>query len=315
MNRSSCSAITSHLLWTLLTVMIAQTASADDALQLPEQSEPRATTFQFDAFGEYFLRADVDDTGSDVSVGRVGGEVSMRHRASDSLVVLAGLRLEVAEYDFGDPAGLYPGAPTSGDPLGELYEARFTLGFQYMVDKDWSVIGTGFARSSHEGGARFEDSITGGGILGFGYNFTERFTLQLGVGVLTRLEDSTTLIPLIGVRWQITDDLLLASEALGLRLTWTAHEDVSINAFAKYSSRDYRLDRDNATLSGGVLRDDRLLLGLGGNWRPAPAISLGVEAGASLWQRFRFYDDSGTELSDPNTDPQFFMGASFVWRF
>ncbi|MFU8828599.1 MAG: hypothetical protein ACNA8P_04095 [Phycisphaerales bacterium] len=303
------------------TSLIPAAQAADEATP-PEQvrelppAETRPTTFYgVDLFGQYLSRSDVDDTSGGVSVVRAGADFSMRHAVSSKFQLLGHLRHEISDYDFNRPGGLFPGAVDTQDPFDEVHETRASLGFLYALDEQWSLFGTGVLRAGFEGGARFEDSLTGGGFGGFGYAFTEEFSMQFGLGVLTRLEDDPLVIPIVGFRWQITDTLRAESEGIAGRLSWAATDDFTLSAFARYSTRDYRLDRSNDFLPGGVLRDDRLVLGAGATWTPSPAVQVSAEVGASVWQRFRFYDEAGNELNDPNTDPQFLIGGRVEFRF
>ncbi len=274
-----------------------------------------SSSFSARLFGQYFTASDVDDSSGDVEIVRAGAELSFRHAASDRLAFNGSFRHEGSDYDFDRASGLFPGSVDGESPFDTVHESRLALGMTYQVDEAWSLFATGFIGAGYESGADIEDGLFGGGFGGFGYRFTDDFSLQLGVGVRTKIEDDTLVIPLIGFRWQITDSLHLESEGIAARLIWQTSDELQLGLFARYSTRDYRTDRDNPYLPDGVFRDDRVTVGAHGAWSPSPAVSLKLELGASVWQEFTFTDSSGDKLNETETDPQLLLAASFEFRF
>lgn len=275
----------------------------------------KQTSFAIELFGEYLSGADVDGDPGDVDVARAGGEISVRHAVNPRLALTGSFRHEVSDYDFESAGGLFPGSTDDESPFDDVRESRFALGFAYGIDEFWSVFGTGFVGAGYESGADFDDALYGGGFAGFGYAFNEAFSLQLGIGVRTRLEDSTLVIPLIGFRWQISDTVSLESEGISARLAWQTNDELELSLFARYTTRDYRTVDNNQYLPDGVFSDDRVVIGARADWEPAPLFSLTLEAGASVWQEFTFYDSDGDEISDSDTDIQFVLGAAIEFRF
>jgi len=283
-----------------------------DAPLQPQQSQ---TSFAVQLFGEYLSAADVDDTSGDVEVVRVGVRLSLRHVVNPQLAYTATLRHETSDYDFSRAAGLFPGSNDTQSPFDRVHETRASFGFIYGIDDAWSLFGTGFIGAGYETGARIEDAMFGGAFGGFGYAFSDTFSLQLGIGVRTRQDDDALVIPLIGFIWKIGDDLRLESEGIASRLIWQTTEDLELSLFARYTTRDYRTDRSNEFLPDGVFRDDRVVIGARADWTPNPGFVLTIEAGASIWQRFTFYDQNDDRINRTETDPQLLIGASFEVRF
>jgi hypothetical protein len=313
-----CTPTIAATLW-LSAAPVALGQSGDDPaspIQEAGESAPdRQTSFSVEGIGAYHGAADVEGSAGDVSVFRAGAILGFRHAASDRLTVFGDFAQEWSDYDFENAAGLFAGASDAESPFDSLHESVLSLGFSYAIDDSWSVFGRGIVGAGYESGADFGDSIYAGGFAGFGYRFSDQLSLSFGAGALSRLEDDALVIPIVGVQWQINDDWRLETEGLGARLGWTVCDQFELHGFARYSSRDYRIDEANAYLPGGAFIDNRVLVGAGADWRPAEGITLTLEAGASVWQEFRFFNSAGDEISDRETDPQLMIRAGFEILF
>lgn len=276
---------------------------------------PARTTFSFEGLGQFLDGADVDGTAGDVDITRLGATLGFRHSLSDSTMLTGSLRHEWSDYDFEQASGLFAGASNAESPFDSLHESGLTVGLSAQLDEQWSLFANGIVGAGYEVGADFGDSIVGGGFAGFGYRFTDNFSLTLGVGALTRLEDDALVIPLVGFRWQINDDLRLESEGISTRLVWDANDGLELSAFGRYSSRAYRMDDGNAYLPGGSFSDNRIVVGAGASWQVGEQLRLKLEAGASVWQEYRFFNESGNELSTRESDPQLMIQAGLEFRF
>lgn len=310
---TSCARVA--LLASLLLPVTAEAHDQPGESQSLGASDSGNTTFAVRLFGQYFTSSDVDDTSGEVDIVRAGAELSFRHSASERLAITGSFRHEGSDYDFHDAAGLFPGSTDAESPFDTVHESRIALGAAYQMDEAWSLFATGFFGGGYESGADMGDGLFGGAFGGFGYTFSEAFTLQLGLGVRTQIEDDALVLPLIGFRWQINDSLRLESEGIAARLLWQTCDQLELGLFARYSTRDYRTDEDNAFLPDGVFRDDRVVIGASANWSPDPAFSFRFEAGASVWQEFTFINSSGDELNSTETDPQLLLAGRLEFRF
>lgn len=290
-----------------------QDAQASEAGFTPPS--PPSTTFSLEVLGQFLDGADVEGTAGDVEIARAGAVLRFQHSLSETLTLSGSLRHEWSDYDFEQASGLFAGASNAESPFDSVNESGLVLGLSSQIDEQWSLFASGIVGAGYEAGADFGDSVFGGGFAGFGYRFTDQFSLTLGVGVLSRLEDDALVIPLIGFRWQINEELRLESEGISTRLVWEAAEDLELNAFGRFSSRDYRMDDSNAYLPGGAFSDNRIVVGAGASWRIAEQLSLKLEAGASVWQEYKFFNASGNEVSARETDPQLMVRAGFEFRF
>ncbi len=75
------------------------------------------------------------------------------------------------------------------------------------------------------------------------------------------------------------------------------------------------MDDDNPSLPEGAFSDNRIVIGAAADWQVAERFTLKLEAGASVWQEYKFFNSSGDELSTRETDPQLMLRAGFEFRF
>ncbi|MFG0294002.1 MAG: DUF6268 family outer membrane beta-barrel protein [Phycisphaerales bacterium JB050] len=308
--------VVSVLTGTAPAVLAQADANEPSPVQDAGTAESRqSTVFTLSGSATYLGEADVDDDSGEVSVFRAGGRLGFRHSASQQLTVVGSISEEWSDYDFENAANLFPGSTSTESPFGSLHETVFTLGFDYRIDESWAAFGGGIAGFGYESGADFGDSFYAGGRAGFRYRYNDALSLGFGAGVISRLEEDTLIIPILTVQWQIDEDWRLESDGLGAKLTWSASEDLKLHGFARYSSRAYRTDENNSFLPGGAFVDSRFLLGAGATWSPAERFTISLEAGTSILQTFKFYNDSGNEISERDSDPQLMLRAGIEFRY
>jgi len=278
-----------------------------------EESKDR-WTLSIGGRAQHAFQADLDDSAGEVGVTRAGADVALLIPVGDKLRISTGLDFEASFYDWDSPDDVVPGSG-SRDPWDEIYSVTLSLSATYLLDDKWSLFGGGFVNSSGESGADFSDTITGGGFLGVGYSFTPDLTIQGGIGVRTRLEDDERIFPVIGVQWKIDEQFSLRTEGPGLRVTYAASDEWSFYLRGAYEDREFRLADDNSTVRDGVVRDQSVPIGLGVEWRPTGGLSVGLEAGAIVWQEYDIQSSSGRTLNEIETDPTPYIGLRVDYRF
>lgn len=278
--------------------------TAENARERPEvrfEVKPRVS---------HAFRADFDDAGAEVSVTRAGVAAGWSIAVNQRLRLGMSADFESSWYDFGKSATL----PGGGEPLDSAASIRFGPNVFYAIDERWSVFAGAGPEFSGAYGADVGDSFTFGGYVGARYALSEKFALSFGLQGRTRLEEDARLLPLLGIEWQITDDVRLSTEGPGLRLTVRLDDAWSFNVGAAWELREYRLE-DDAPIPEGVLRDSRFIVGAGFDFTPSPWVTLSLFGGVVAWQEYRFDDRDGNELLEDNTDPTGFIGFSAAFRF
>lgn len=268
-------------------------------------SEPSRLTFSLDARSEFGFEADIDDSEGSVSTTRVGADLGLRYRATDKIGLGLKFGAEYSFYDFDDfetVAGL-------GDPFddGAMYSLTPTISFS--PNDDWRFIGGAILRWSVEEGADLGDGFTGGGLFAANRRVNDRLTLGFGFIVGSRLEDDPIFIPALTIDWQINDRWSLSNEEKpGLAIRYKAMERLTLAAEAWYTTRDYRLDADNA-IPGGAMEDTRVPVAFSARWRAMDNLTLIGRVGAFVYNEYEFRNDDGDEVTDADVDPSLFIGV------
>ncbi len=273
----------------------------------------------------YDFETDLRGVDSEVSIARTVGEVGIDFPEANGWRISLSLRGEFSNYDFsGDPllAGL------DDNRFEDFWTAGASVSAIYSFDNQWTAIFSGFAAASLESGADFGDSITGGGIIGAGYQFNRNLFIGGGLLVTTRLEDDPRFIPALQIRWNINDRLTFSTTGAGRAVTpvtggfgaqLAADLDEAgtwkLVGFAAFQGREYRLDDDGDVLGEGVLRDDSVAVGVGFNWAPSRNVELAFGGGLVVYREFELLDEGGHELDDIEADASPFVGLRLTVRF
>lgn len=278
-------------------------------------AEHQTITFEFKGWSEYDFNAGIDNSSADVSIFRLGGQLGVSGPIGGSWRWnLEGL-VEGSWYNFDDAAGLVPG---TSDPLNEVVRIGLTPSVLYQYSDKLAFLGGAIVDFSGEPGADVGDSATFGGFFGTRWALSERFSLQLGFALKTRLEDNIGFVPSIGFDWRINDRVRLATEGLGLRLTAEIEKHWSAFMNGGYSLREYRLeDHAGSAISEGVFRDQRFTIGGGVEWRPTGGrdASVFLTGGVVAWSELRFDDSEGIKVTEEDADPTGYVGISGTIRF
>ncbi len=261
------------------------------------------------------LEADIDDGGS-FSVNRFSIQAGPAYTTEN----FTGIRLSVGygfdEYDFSGTSGF-----GGRKPWDDIHTMRLSIPIRWRMSQKWTGFISPSVRSSGEKGADFSDTLTGGGFAGFSYRFSDRLTIGPGVGVMTKLEDSTSFIPLLVFNWKINDTLSFgtgrgggAVAGPGLALDWRPSRSWSFSFGGRYKSHRFRLDENGDVPNGiGVDRAFPIFVGVEHSFTPVIRMSLigGVDIGGELGLE----DENGQSITEADRDPGGFVGFAFSARF
>ena len=259
--------------------------------------------------------ADIDNGGS-FSVNRLFIQGGPTHTRSGETAISLTIGYGLDNYDFSGDSG-FGGLR----PWEDIHTFRLSIPFRWRVSEKWSGFAAPTLRFTGESRADFSDSLTGGAFAGFAYKFSERLRIGPGIGVLTQIEDSTSVIPIIVINWKITNTLSLntgrgiaASHGPGLTLDWQPSRNWAFSISGRYESLRFRLANDGPVPNG--IGDDRslpLFVGIAYSFTPMVRISAvgGIEVGGEL----RLEDESGNTITEQDHDPTGFLGITFSGRF
>lgn len=295
----------------LLSLAGVLTAPAPARQDEPDtRADPLAKfSFSLRSQGSYVASSDLDG-GGDVSVGRVGPTLGIRYAPDEASSLDLSLGAEFSFYDFGNATGIVAG----GDPAGDF--AEYTLGARYTAKADdrWRWFVGGRASWAGEESKNLGDGFTGGGFAGATYNVNDSLTIGLGVAVRSRIEDDALVYPLPVIDWRIDQQWSLATAENGLRLTYAPFDHWSFFAAGGWESHEFRLLSDGP-IPDGVMRDDRVPVVAGVNWRPDPHVELEAALGMSVWNQYEFLDSTGAKIADPDADAALMGSLSARIRF
>jgi len=260
------------------------------------------------------FQADFQHSDATIATYRAHTGAVLSWRASEAVSLNFGITYEAAFYDITNGQDVFP---TLGedDPFGTLQSVAFAASGQWTFSDPWYAIGAGFATAGWESGADFSEAWVFGGFGGIGYKFSDRFTLALGAGGTTRLEDDPLVYPVIVVRWRATDHLLVESEGLGVRVTSTISDQFDAFFRAGYAGRSYRLDEDRSSEPNAALEDRSVFVGLGVAWKPIEGLEVALEAGAMVYRELELRDSSGDKVTEHEADIAPYIGLRVRYAF
>lgn len=266
--------------------------------------------------GLHQFESDIDD-GGDFDVTRFNGSVDLSFELGDDLDMALNLGLARDMYDFSGG----PGSFGMGRPWDDINSASAGARFTLRTDNQWEIWGGPLVRFSAEDGADIGDAITGGGTVGFTHHFSEDLALGAGLGVVTQIEDSTAIYPIIVVDWRIDDDLRLrtgggvgTSGWGGVELIWNFAPEWELGLGGGFESRQFRLN-DNGPFPDGVGEDRGMPIFARLGYDINPNVELNLIAGMIASGELRLENSRGVRIQEEDFDSTPFVGINFRLRF
>lgn len=222
-------------------------------------------------------------------------------------------------YDFGGSRGL-----GGADPWDDINTFRFGVLATWTFDDDdrWSVFGGPIFAFSAESGADTGESFTGGGIIGVGYRASDTFTIGLGVGVMSQIEDSAAVFPIVSLNWDITDTIAVttvgsvgASGGGGVELGWEFVEHWTLSGGVQYRSARFRIDGTSRRTKDGVGENTSLPIYAKLAWQPTEQAELSIMGGVIAGGELRLENSRGHKIMEEDYDVAPFVGLRFSLRF
>ncbi|TVQ77553.1 MAG: hypothetical protein EA380_07190 [Phycisphaeraceae bacterium] len=279
------------------------------------EDEPSALSLKLHGAYRHEFQTEIKGSDAKFQVDRVNGGIGLGYRLSPELNLRGSFDYEYSDYRFKRADTLLPGV-TSGNPFDPFHTLTVSAGLDYRLNEQWTISGTGFVRSAYEEGADFGDSMTGGGFGFVTYRFNSDLALGFGLGATSRLEDDALLLPVLFIQWRIDDQWSVRSDGLGARLNWAASPEFSVFLHAKYERDEWRLDDDRGDVSEGVLRDRRVPIGVGVDWRPIAGLTITGEVSVFVYRELEFLNDRGRSVVEEKTDEIMpALGFRAEWRF
>ncbi|MBM9512155.1 DUF6268 family outer membrane beta-barrel protein [Desulfogranum marinum] len=219
-------------------------------------------------------------------------------------------------YDFSGDAGL-----GSLNPWEDIHTISLGVPMRKAIDNNWTAFMIPSIRSTGESGAKFDDTLTGGVLGGFSYRFNDKLTLGPGIGVISQLEDSATVIPILIIDWKINDKWSLntgrglgATLGPGLTLNFQPNSTWRFGVGGRYEKLRFRLDKNGRT-AGGVGEDSSFPVFVNGTYSIDPKANLSIVGGVELGGELKVEDKDGQTIEKESYDTGVFLGVTFNKRF
>ena len=301
--------------WILL---IAVSPVAADG-ETGKKNDGMASKIGWSAFtrGGYVHQMDTDiDNGGSFSVDRFFVQGGPTYVSGEGMSISLAVGYGFDDYHFSGHTG-FGGLK----PWGDIHSLRFSIPLRWEINEQWTGFVSPTLRYTGEKGVDFDDAMTGGGFVAFSYRLNDRLTIGPGVGVLTRLEDSAQVIPVLIISWKITDTLSLntgqgigATLGPGLTLDWRPSRAWLFSVGGRSESLRFRLDQDG-TLSNGIGNDSSFPIFGRIEYSIAPMARIAVLGGVEVGGELRLEDENGNKIIEENHDPAGFLGIAFSARF
>lgn len=205
-------------------------------------------------------------------------------------------------------------------PWEDIHSLSLGVPMRKGFGEDWSAFLIPSVRSTGESGSSFDETITGGVLTGFAYRFGERLTLGPGIGIVSQLEDSATVFPVIIINWKITDNLSLetgrglgATLGPGLTLNYQASKQWNFAIGGRYETLRFRLDKDGA-VPNGVGEDKSFPLFASCSYSISPKTDVSLVGGIEFGGELVLEDSDGNRVKKESSDPGGFLGFTFRIR-
>ncbi len=283
-------------------------------MQLPAQYQQFGWNSSIRAAVVQQLDTDLDKGGS-YSSSRVvlGGGYGYRWGYRRSISLSAGYNYN--GYNFSGSSGF-----AGLRPWEDVHSFSLGLPIRWGINKKWTTFLVPSLRVSGEKGASVSDSITGGGFLGAAYQYSKNLTIGPGIGVVTQLEDSASIFPILIINWKITDKWSIgtgkgfgATLGPGLNLSYQLNDKWSFTMGGRFERLRFRLDNDN-TVRSGIGEDTSVPLYFNCNYTISPKMSINLLGGVELDGDLKLENRHGKVVSQDSYENGSFVGVTFSLR-
>lgn len=260
---------------------------------------------------------DLDDGGnysSDRYNIEAGRNYSWDYRTSASLA----LSYSYDDYNF---SGNNTDGLAGQSPWNDIHSFSISTPLRKGINDNWSAFIIPSLRSTGEAGADFDQTITGGAFAGAAYKFGKKLTIGPGIGVVSQLEESASIFPVLIIKWNITDKLslntgrgLAATLGPGLTLSYKADQKWKFAVGGRYEKLRFRLDK-NGDIPGGIGEDSSFPLFGSCTYNVNRKTTLSLLAGVEIGGELTVEDSKGNTMTEESSEPGVFGGLTFKARF
>jgi hypothetical protein len=285
------------------------------ALSQPAGKPPGPWRHSVEAGAGHQFDTDGDDGGS-LSVTRTFVQPSIGYGWDRQTSVGLSFGFSYDDYDFDGSDGLI-----GLDPWDKVLGYSLGLPIRFGISPDIGALVVPSIRWNAETGANLDDAVSAGGVAGFTYRMSDRLRIGPGVTVSSGIEESFTIIPIVLLDWDISDEVSLSTGGgsgsgggAGITLSWKTSDELRLGLGANYQSRRFRLD-DEGVAPDGVGEDEAASITASASYSPLPFVRASLEGGLTFAGNLRLEDEDGDRIVDEDVDPAPFIGFSLNARW
>ena len=261
--------------------------------------------FLLDGRYELTTRADVGGDPGSVRIARSGMSCNLIFGPEHDVQVSLPVDWEVSNYSFRDANALFPGGVGR---VKSFQQIVFTPNIEVKLNEHWGVFGGGLLFDAGQFNA--DSSTTYGGFGGVIYRPDKMFTLRLGIGARSQLEDNIQILPAFWMEWKLDERTRLTSQGNNIRFEYDFAEAWCVKADMAFEQRAYRLDSDGPGPEA-VFRDNSIPVTLRLEFVPHPAARFEAWIGTNVSRELTVDLDKDIRFSRSHVAPSFMCGISF----
>ncbi|MDB4705670.1 DUF6268 family outer membrane beta-barrel protein [Verrucomicrobia bacterium] len=256
------------------------------------------------------------DTAGDFGVSRFMARASISYRKDFLNSTSLSFGYAHTSYQFNALTG--PWAP---EPWGGVHTMSLSAPIRRSFGSNWMLLAIPSIRTISEDNADLGQSIVGGIITGMSYQVRPGLSIGPGFGVLTQLEDSVNVFPIVLVDWAISKKFKLqtgrgfgASQGPGLVLSYALNDSWNLMVGGRMERFRLRLN-SNGRVPNGVGQDRKASVSFGAQYAMGKVGFITLYTGFNLSGELELNDASGNELAATDYDSTPFVGLNASIRF
>jgi hypothetical protein len=303
----------------LSVVLFTQSAAAQVGVVSVEPSREGQPATSFFVGYHHQFQTDID-AGGHFSRESVLARGAHRAKLGDNWSFTTQITYQGSYYDMG---GWDSNAQGFGFPYGwgDIHEATLTGILGWNASENWELLAALLGKTAGEGGADFNDTLTGGGALGFMYHSSPDFQIGMLVGLLSQLEDDAQIIPLPMIDWKMSDHwklhlglTLLDHVGYGGEISFLPSEAIELSVGGTYEKRRFRLD-DGGLRTSWIGEETSFPIYAKLGWHPDENITLALTGSVAFAGQVRMGNGNGTKLPNGLKDYDPAPGVGFQAQF
>lgn len=256
------------------------------------------------------------DAGGDFEVNRFITRFSIGYQPDYANSTSLSFGYMHSAYNFEGVNGLQTSQPWDG-----IHSMNLSAPMRRSLSDHWSLLAIPSLRSVAEDNGDFNQSITGGVIAGASYSIRPGLNLGPGFGVMSQLEDSVNVFPIILIDWDISEKVQLqtgrgfgASQGPGLTLIYALNDSWDLMLGGRYERFRFRLNQ-KGSVPNGVGEDRVASINLGASYTWNDRFVFTLFGGFHLFGQLELDDAAGNEMAVRDYDSAPVLGIRGSFRF